>query len=115
MGLTVLVHVHLCIHVVFSCISLQVLHKGLSSENLMIGSEFYLKLTGMYTDNSSMHKEPAMRQLKRTASVSLVNRDQIGNLKMSPVCVHKPPTLPRGKLLIMSLFGTHAWIIIYGS
>lgn len=56
-----------------------------------------------------------MRQLKRTASVSLVNRDQIGNLKMSPVCVHKPPTLPRGKLLIMSLFGTHAWIIIYGS
>lgn len=48
----------------------QILHKGLSSENLMIGLEFYLKLTGMHTDNSSRHKEPAMRQLKRTASVS---------------------------------------------
>ena len=51
---------------------LQILHKGLSSENLMIGSEFYLKLTGIYTDNGNRHREPSMRQLKRTASVSII-------------------------------------------
>ena len=53
-------------HIVF-----QILHKGLSSENLMVGSEFYLKLTGVHTDNSNRHKEPAMRLLKRTPSVSM--------------------------------------------
>ena len=54
----------------FQYMYVKILHKGLSSENLMIGSEFYLKLTGVHTDNSSRHREPAMRQLKRTPSVS---------------------------------------------
>ena len=65
-----------CIYAFLSITDSQILHKGLSSENLMIGSEFYLKLTGMQTDNSSRHKEPAMRQLKRTASVSVAQMSQ---------------------------------------
>ena len=59
-----------CICVCVCVCVFQVLHKGLSSENLVIGSEFYLKLTGVYTDNANRHKEPSMRQLRRTASVS---------------------------------------------
>jgi hypothetical protein len=62
-----------------------ILHKGLSTENLMIGSEFYLKLTGIYTDNGNRHREPSMRQLKRTASVSIIPALPYGEVRS--VCV----------------------------
>ena len=58
---------------------MQILHRSLSSENILIGSEFFLKLTGMHTTPSQHHATP-FRTLKRTASVS-GEEEQMGGRK----------------------------------
>jgi len=49
---------------------MQILHKRLSSENIVISAGFYLKLTGVEFDTPALHRSSTQLYLKRTASVS---------------------------------------------
>ena len=51
-------------------LSLQILHKRLSTENVVISHGFYLKLTGVDFDPPAVHHGISVNRLKRTASVS---------------------------------------------
>ena len=54
----------------FSCFLLQILHKRLSTENVMIVSGFHLKLTGMDYDVPVVHRGGTVSRLRRSPSVS---------------------------------------------